>query len=187
MKTKDWAAAQDGDSSVSKPRVVAALKKAAIAVAEFHIRNSFADGIPFWDTGAPGVAQFGDIRLQSSDPHNDVEPLDSSAAVICAQGYLRLGNYLLSCGDRKNGSRYKAAAYTIAQALFNEPYLSTQPRHQGLLLHSIYHKPNGWDHIPRGRKIACGESSMWGDYHAMELALLISREADGGPYPRFFS
>jgi len=187
VKTKDWAAAQDGDSSLGKPRVIAALKKAAIAVAEFHIRNSFADGIPFWDTGAPGAARFGDIRLQPSDPHNDVEPLDSSAAAICAQGYLRLGNYLLSRGDRKNGSRYKAAAYTIAQALFNEPYLSTQPRHQGLLLHSIYHNPNGWDHIPRGRKIACGESSMWGDYHAMELALLISREADGGPYPRFFS
>jgi hypothetical protein len=27
---------------------------------------------------------------------------------------------------------------------------------------------------------------MWGDYHARELALLIKREADGGPYMTFF-
>ena len=180
-KTKEWSA------SLSKARVVAALKKAAVAVAEFHIRNSFADGIPFWDTGAPGVAQFGDIRLLPSDPHNDIESLDSSAAAICAQGYLRLGNYLMSRGDHQNGTRYRSAAWTIAQALFSEPYLSTDPRHQGLLLHSIYHNPNGWDHIPRGRKIACGESSMWGDYHAMELALMTNREAENEPYPRFFS
>ena len=37
------------------------MEKAAIATAEFHIENSFADGIPFWDTGAPGVASFGKI------------------------------------------------------------------------------------------------------------------------------
>jgi len=180
-KAKGWSA------SLSKSKVTIALKKAAITVAEFHIQNSFADGVPFWDTGAPGVAQFGDIRLRPSDPHNDVEPLDSSAAAICAQGYLRLGNYLLSLGDRKNGNRYRAAAWTIAKALFNEPYLSTDRRHQGLLLHSIYHNPNGWDHVPRGRKIPCGESSMWGDYHAMELALLVKREAEDTPYPCFFS
>jgi hypothetical protein len=28
---------------------------------------------------------------------------------------------------------------------------------------------------------------MWGDYHARELALLVQREADGGPYLTFFS
>ena len=181
VKTKDW------EVSLSKGRFVAALKRAAVAVAEFHIRNSFADGIPFWDTGAPGVAGFGDIQHRPSDPHNDIEALDSSAAAICAQGHLRLGNYLLARGDRRGGSRYRAAACTIARALFSEPYLSTDPRHQGLLLHSIYHNPNGWDHVPKGRKIPCGESSMWGDYHAMELALLIKREAEGGPYPCFFS
>jgi hypothetical protein len=32
----------------------------------------------------------------------------------------------------------------------------------------------------------CGESSMWGDYHAMELVLLLKREAEGRPYPLFF-
>ena len=67
-----------------------------------------------------------------------------------------------------------------------DPYLSTDPKHQGLVLHSIYHRPNGWDYIPRGRKVPCGESSMWGDYHARELALMLLREARGESYLTFF-
>jgi hypothetical protein len=70
--------------------------------------------------------------------------------------------------------------------LFDEPYLSTDPKHQGLILHSIYHQPNRWDYVPKGQKVACGESSMWGDYHARELALMLSREAKGLQPYRFF-
>lgn len=177
----------DTDPYATKRSLMKAMERAAMATAEFHLRNSFADGIPFWDTGAPGVASFGDYRAAPSDPHNDVEPLDSSAAAICGQGYLRLGRYLRSQRDLKNANRYRAAGLTIAGTLFDEPYLSTRPRHQGITLHSIYHRPNGWDYVPRGRKIPCGESTMWGDYHTMELALLVKREAEGGPYPAFFN
>jgi len=94
---------------------------------------------------------------------------------------LRLGNFLKS-----KGAKYRQAAFTIANTIFDDPYLSTSPRHQGLLLHSIYHRPNGWDHVARGQKIPNGESSMWGDYHARELALMILREAEGRPYLTFF-
>ena len=174
------------EPGAKKREVVAAMERAALAVAEFYLQHSFADGIPFWDTGAPGVAGFGDYSRAPSDPHNDVEPLDSSAAAICGQGYLRLGNHLVATGRRAEGERYRAAALTIARALFAEPYLSTSRRHQGIALHAIYHRPNGWDHVPRGHRIPCGESAMWGDYHTMELALLVQREAEGGPYPAFF-
>ena len=169
-----------------KRKLVKMMEKAAIATAEFHIANSFADGIPFWDTGAPGVVSFGKIATKTSDPYNDIESLDSSAAAICGQGYLRLGNYLLGKGDETQGQRYRAAAFTIAQALLAEPYMSTDPRHQGITLHAIYHRPNNWDYIPKGRKIPCGESAMWGDYHTMELMSLIKREAENAPYPLFF-
>ena len=169
-----------------KAALVRALERAALATAEFHLENSFADGVPFWDTGAPGVAGFGRITHQPSDPFNDVEPVDSSAAAICGQGFLRLGNYLGAAGKKTQGDRYRAAAFTLARALLDEPYLSTDKKHQGLLLHSVYHRPNGWDHMPKGRKIPCGESSMWGDYHLMELALLIKREAEGCSYPVFY-
>jgi hypothetical protein len=68
----------------------------------------------------------------------------------------------------------------------SEPYLSLDPEHQGLILHSIYHRPNGWDHIPEGRTIPSGEATMWGDYHARELGLLLMRMAEGKPYYTFF-
>jgi hypothetical protein len=60
------------------------------------------------------------------------------------------------------------------------------PAHQGLILHAIYHRPNGWDHVPPGSKIPRGEACLWGDYHAREAALLVQREIDGGPWPSFF-
>jgi len=74
----------------------------------------------------------------------------------------------------------------VAQSLFSEPYLSTDPRHEGLLLYTVYHRPNGWDHIPKGSRIPCGEAAMWGDYHLRELALYLLRLAGGKPYLTFF-
>jgi hypothetical protein len=121
-----------------------------------------------------------------SDPYNAWEPVDSSAATIAAQGLIRLGNYLSASRDKKNAARYRQAGLTIANTLFSEPYLSTSSKHQGLILHSVYHRPNGWDYIAPGQKVPNGESSMWGDYHARELALLILREARGEVYPTFF-
>ena len=71
------------------------------------------------------------------------------------------------------------------ERLLQEPYLSADPNHEGILLHSVYHRPNGWDFIPPGAKIPCGESSMWGDYHLLEALLLVARMADGR-YCTFF-
>ena len=99
---------------------------------------------------------------------------------------MRLGNYYAGKGDQAKASRYRAAALKIAQALLEEPYMSTDPMHQGITLHAIYHQPNGWDYTPPKRKIPCGESAMWGDYHTMELVNLIKRDAEGKSYPVFF-
>ena len=54
------------------------------------------------------------------------------------------------------------------------------------ILHSVYHWPNGWDHVPAGSRIPRGESSQWGDYHARELALYIHRLATDASYLTFF-
>lgn len=164
------------------------MREAATATADFYLQNSCRDGIPYWDTGAPGLHHCPDHLEKSSDPCNPWEPVDSSAAAIAAQGLIRLGHYLRqkSPSSPSPGKRYYQAGLTIARTLMNEPYLSTSPRHQGLVLHSIYHRPNGWDYIPPKQKIPCGESSMWGDYHARELALMILREARGDAYLTFF-
>ena len=161
-------------------------RASADAVADFYLAQTPLDGIPYWDTGAPGLPALGDWGSRPADPFNDREPVDSSAAAIAAQGLLRLGNHHARSGDAAHGRRYRQAALTVARTLFAEPYLSTDAAHEGLLLHTVYHRPNGWDYVPPGRKVPCGESAMWGDYHARELALMIQREAAGGPYLKFY-
>lgn len=166
-----------------KQRITDVFRGVAEAVADFYISQTPTDGIPYWDTGAPGLAKMGDYLGRPSDPFNEFEPVDSSAAVIAAQGLIRLGNCLH--GTDKGGT-YLQAGLTVARTAFDEPYLSTDPKHQGLILHAVYHRPNGWDTIPPGKKIPMGESCMWGDYHARELALLIYRMARNEPYYKFF-
>jgi hypothetical protein len=159
---------------------------AAEATADFFIQYSPTDGIPYWDTGAPGLVHLGDYLNRPSEPYNDHEPIDSSAAAIAAQGYIRLGNFLKSKGNVESGNKYRQVGLTMAKHLFESPYLSEDPNHEGLILHSVYHRPNNWDNIPAGRKVPCNEATMWGDYHARELALMIQREANDEPYYTFF-
>ena len=85
-------------------------------------------------------------------------------------------------------TRYVQAGLRVVDTLFDAsgPYLSVDPEHQGLLLHSVYHWPNGWDHVPPGASIPRGESSQWGDYHAREVALYVMRLAQDAPYLTFF-
>ena len=151
---------------------------AARATCDFYIdQGTAADGIPYWDTGAPGLSQLDGWADRPADPFNEHEPVDSSAAAIAAQGLMRLSRVLAHRGE--DGARYEQAALLVLDTLLTEggPYLSTSAGHQGLLLHSIYHRPNGWDHVPAGSRMPRGESSQWGDYHLREAALLVRRIA----------
>ena len=171
----------DYSDVISKKDLIAELSQAAIATSEFYLAHTPVDGIPYWDTGAPNLHRLGDYLGRPADPFNEFEPVDSSAACIAAQGLIRIGNWL-KASDPERGKTYQQAGIQLASVLFSEPYLSTQESHQGLILHSIYHQPNGWDYVPEKGKVAHGESSMWGDYHARELALLIQRMANKEPY-----
>jgi len=174
-------------SAGSKEQLEAILLKAARATCDFFIENTPSDGIPYWDTGAPDLHKLGDYLNRPADPFNEFEPVDSSAASIGAQGLLRLGRYLSLKGNVKDAEIYWQAGLTVLDSLLGEPYLSQYPAHQGLILHSVYHWPNGWDHIPEGRKSPCGESSMWGDYHAREVALYLQKLIDHKDYYTFFN
>ncbi len=175
------------ESSGGRQQIESIMLKAARAVCDFYIANTSSDGIPYWDTGAPMLARLGDYTAAKADPFNEFEPVDSSAAAIGAQGLLRFGRFLSRRGQEEDGRRYWQAGLTVSRTLLDDPYLSRDDEHQGLLLHSVYHRPNGWDHIPEGRKIPCSESSMWGDYHMRELALYLWRIVNDGPYYTFFA
>jgi hypothetical protein len=170
-----------------RKEILPVMIKAARAVCDFYIDNCPTDGVPYWDTGAPDLHNLGDYLNKPADPFNDFEPVDSSAAAIASQGLLRLGRFLQQNGEKASGDRYWQAGLTVLNTIFDEPYLSTNQTHQGLLLHSIYHRPNGWDYIAPGQKVPNGESSMWGDYHLRELVVLVLREARGEVYPTFFA
>jgi unsaturated chondroitin disaccharide hydrolase len=158
--------------------------RAATATCDFYLENTPSCGVPYWDTGAPGLHRLGDYLSRAADPFNDVEPVDSSAAAIAAQGLLRLGRYLGS--ESEPGRRYWQAGLKVMDTLLDEPYLSTDERHQGLLLHVVYHWPRGWDFVPRGKNVPVGESAMWGDYHLREAALYVQRLVRGEPYLEFW-
>ncbi|HNR08622.1 MAG TPA: glycosyl hydrolase [Saprospiraceae bacterium] len=166
--------------------IEAMILKAARATCDFYIQNTTTDGIPYWDTGAPGLVKMGDYLSRPAEPYNDHEPVDSSAAAIGCQGLLRFGLYLTGKGDEELGTHYWQAGLTVLNTLLDQPYLSLDAGHQGLLLHSIYHRPNGWDYVPAGSKIPCGESSMWGDYHIREVALYVQKLLRQEPYYAFF-
>ncbi|MEX2231866.1 MAG: glycosyl hydrolase [Cyclobacteriaceae bacterium] len=168
-----------------KEKVNAFMLKAAKATCDFYLEHTPTDGIPYWDTGAPELHRIVDYLKKPADPYNAYEPVDSSAAAIASQGLLRLGKYLGP--SDKDGERYWQAGLTVLNTLLQEPYLSTNAKHQGLILHSIYHRPNGWDHVPKGSKIPNGESSMWGDYHTREAALYLHRIIRDEKYYTFFN
>lgn len=175
------------ESLGGKTSLRAMMLKAATATCDFYIQHTPTDGIPYWDTGAPGLPQLGNYLDRPADPHNDHEPVDSSAAAIGAQGLLRLGHHLRNYGDSELAEKYWQAGLTVLDSLFQTPYLSSDHEHQGLILHSIYHRPNGWDYVSEGKKIPSGESSMWGDYHAREVALYLQKVISNEPYYSFFN
>ncbi len=172
------------DKLGGKESLIATFERAAQATCDFYIKNTPTCGVCYWDTGAPNLSKIGDYLNQPADPFNDWEPVDSSGAAIGAQGLLRFGHYLKNKGNAK-GQHYIQAGLTVLNSLLQEPYLSTDETHQGLLLHSIYHQPNGWDYVPKGSKIAHGESCMWGDYHIREAAIYVQKLIEGAPYHQF--
>ena len=169
-----------------KAAVAAMMRDTARATCDHYIDIAAADGVPYWDDGAPGLAQMRDWGSRPADPFNDYEPVDSSAAAIAAQGLLRLGRILSASGETADADRYEQTGLRVLDTLLGDPYLSADPNHQGLLLHSVYHWPNRWDHVPPGSKIPRGESSQWGDYHLREVALYVKRLAENGAYLAFF-
>jgi unsaturated chondroitin disaccharide hydrolase len=117
------------------------LLEAAESCAGFYLRRTPADGVPFWDYGAPNIP---------------TEPLDSSAAAITACGLMVLAGLV----PPERAETYRRAARRILETLLSERFLAEgHPGEEGLLLHGTYHRPRGW---------GVDASVMWGDYFFLE-------------------
>ena len=168
-----------------KESVIKRFQEVAEAVADHILDHSPTNGIPYWDTGAPQLPKIENYQNKPADPYNGYEPVDSSAAAISAQGLFRLAAFLKESAPEKS-LRYSGAAMTMMMSLLSDEYLSLKEDHQGLLLHSIYHQPKGWDNIQNGQNISNGESCMWGDYHLLEAGVYLSKQVSGKAAPLFF-
>ncbi|RMG54711.1 MAG: glycosyl hydrolase, partial [Bacteroidetes bacterium] len=85
LPAEEWAAVGGKDA------LAATWRRAAEATCDFYLTHTPTDGVPYWDTGAPGLVHLGDYLDHPADPFNPYEPVDSSAAAIAAQGLLRFG------------------------------------------------------------------------------------------------
>ncbi len=148
-----------------RDEVIDILLNACKASADHFIENTPENGIPLWDTGGP----------------SNMEPVDSSASAIAAQGMLRLSRYIGS-----EGKKYEQAALKMLDTMLSDDFLGIDKDHEGLLLHSVYHWPNRWDYVPEEGGVAKGEATMWGDYHLRELVLYVQRLSENGNYLKFF-
>ena len=159
-----------------------ARRRRARDLRSLHRRSPRPTACPYWDEGAPGLASTGRLgAIADADPFNDHEPVDSSGGGDCARrGCCGSAASLARAGDR--GRRRIATSRRDLRVPRHAVWRSASERGRcvirDLLLHSIYHRPNGWDHVPAGSKIPRGESSQWGDYHAARSGAL--RQAASG-------
>jgi unsaturated chondroitin disaccharide hydrolase len=126
--TEEFVAHCDGhdfEPFAGKALILEVIERAAQATAEFYISDTATDGIPYWDTGARRLHVLGDVYGRPADPGNDIEPVDSAAAVNAAQALLRLGAWRQAKG--LDGTRYRQAGLTLTKTLLEDPYLSRDP------------------------------------------------------------
>ena len=107
--------------------------------------NMPADGVPYWDYGAPG------------------EERDSSAGAIMASALLELSTYLHGA----KGAKYRAFGAKTLASLASDAYFSTDDEVGHFLLkHGVGHKPAGGEiDVPLN----------YGDYYFLEGLLRLSR------------
>ena len=158
---------------------------AARATCDYYIDiAACADGIPYWDTGAPGLATLATGGSRPADPFNDREPVDSSAAAIAAQGLLRLGRFLNARGEDGAATGrpdFASPTHSSTRQALPEPVASASGAAAALGV-SLAERVGL---CPRGRRVPRGESSQWGDYHAREVALYRCGWPPTNPISRF--
>jgi unsaturated chondroitin disaccharide hydrolase len=117
--------------------------------AEFYLLRTPANGVPPNDWEEP----------------NPVQPYESSAAAIAADGLLKLAR---ATPEGAEADRYQEHAFIILNTLLNPEFLANQtPGWEGILKHGSYHER---------KKLGVDESVIWGEYFflsALDKALRL--------------
>jgi len=101
---------------LAKSDVVKVYERCVKDTCDHYINDvTAADGITYWDDGAPNLHKLGDWQNAPAAPYNDHEPVDASASAIAAQRPIRLGNYL---GRTGTGKKHSQARLTLPRTTF---------------------------------------------------------------------
>ena len=123
--------------------------------ADYFIRRSPADMVPFWDF---------DLSPAAARIH------DSSAAAIAASGLWDLSEAVADSADR---DRYRTAALSALATLCSDRFLAHSiPEWEGIVMHGVYHY---------NRRLGVDESVAWGDHFFVEAIVkaIYGRSAAG--------
>ena len=146
--------------------------------ADYFIKNSPADGVPYWDFG---VARASSPRDQSacrtcSEPQKSEiagkmpaprAKRDASAAAICASGLIELSSL-----DPENRDKYLAAAERILTTLSKPPYLTEGTENPAVIQNVVASWRDSLDDKER--------SFIYGDYYFIEALVRYKKIADFG-------
>ena len=108
--------------------------------------NTPADGVPYWDTGAPGPGRARRLPRPAGRPVQRPR-----AGRLLGRRDRRAGPAAAGPLPRRRRGDGPALLAGRADRGWTRSSTSrtcrTDPQHQGLILHSVYHRPNGWDHV----------------------------------------
>ena len=133
-----------------------------------HRRARRADGVPYWDTGAPGLAALGDWAsapgrsVQRSRARRQLRRGDRRAGPAAARPHA--GTRAATDGATLRAGR---PARRSTRCSTERPYLSSRRRRiKGCCCTRSITGPTAGTTCRPARRIPRGESSQWGDYHA---------------------
>jgi unsaturated chondroitin disaccharide hydrolase len=79
------------DAFCPKKDLMRQMRRAAEATADFFIANTPLDGIPYWDTGAPGLAKMGDYLARPSGDRQPARACGQLCGCDCGAGAVAAG------------------------------------------------------------------------------------------------
>jgi unsaturated chondroitin disaccharide hydrolase len=124
-------------------------------LAEYWVRRTGDDPVPFWDFDDPAIP---------------AAPRDSAAAAIAASALLDMAALHW---DAAAGARWGAVAEETLDALCRD-YLARDPAHRGLLRHGCYSKP---------QDIGADAAVLFGDFYFVEALCTLVMPGRFRPLP----
>ena len=107
------------------------MRRAAQASCDFYLDQTPTCGIPYWDTGAPGLARLPDHLDRPADPTTTTNRSTAPRPPSAPRGCCDWDSTCRRHGESAAGHRYWQAGLTVARTLLGPPYLSAAPGSPG--------------------------------------------------------